>query len=233
VNRRVLRAGRYAVLVCVLALAFTTTSSAHEDHNHGSGRLDTVSSAQPTDVAPSVSDDAYVARWVDRRTAELDSVATSSATCDGCRGEARTVQVVDARRARHVHADNVATGWSQCTDCGGSAVSVQVVLTRGHRLDLTANNRALAVNTACDGCDSSAAAYQVVLSVRGWVDVRGLRDEVVDWVEAGQPAAEASPNARSLAPAGGPQDKLEQLSGMVSAQGHATVVQKSVQVDGE
>jgi hypothetical protein len=217
-------------VLSVLGLALTATSSAHEESRHGSGRLDVVSSAQPTEQEPTVSDEAYVAKWADRYDANLDAVATGSATCDGCRAEARTVQVVDARHSRHVHADNVATAWSQCSDCGGSVVSVQVVLVRGHRLDLTANNRALALNTGCDACDTTSSAYQVVLSARGWVDLSALRDDVVAWVEAGQPADSggAAPQRRSLAANPG-EDRLAALSDLVSGD-DATVVDRSVQV---
>jgi hypothetical protein len=70
---------------------------------------------------------------------------------------------VYAARARRARLDNVADAWAQgCTRCASTALSVQVVVLRG-RPDAVPNNRAVALNAACDTCRASALAFQVVL----------------------------------------------------------------------
>jgi hypothetical protein len=90
------------------------------------------------------------------------STATASASCTGCEGRARTVQVVYADGPQ-VAADNVAVAWSSCVDCGASAVAVQVVLLGRRTSDVAVANRALALNAACEGCATSALAVQFVI----------------------------------------------------------------------
>lgn len=215
--------------VVVAALLLTSTSSAAQ--HHGSvGRLDLVSSAQPSERSPLVEDEAYDDQWTSQRRVDADTVATSSATCSGCRGVARTVEVLYVGRARHVHADNVATAWASCTDCGTQALSVQVVLVRGVS-DLRADNRALAVNAACAGCDSSAAAYQLVVSTRSRPNIRTLKKELVAWAEGLAPAPGGAA-LRSATPQGkaGP-GSLDDLQVLVTDAAPGRVVKRSVDVD--
>jgi hypothetical protein len=223
------RAGvRFVALAVLVMLALTTTASAHQ-REHGRHRFDLVASAQPSDAQQAVTDEAYDVSRSGHRFVDANTVATSAATCDGCRGTARAVQVLDARRSHHVHADNVATAWASCEGCGGDVVSVQLVLV-GSRPDLTVNNRALAVNAGCTGCDTSAAAYQVVMSARGWVDLDNLRDEVLAWVRA-TPAPGGKASMRSLAPGGGEADaRLADLEQLATDRTGGDVVSGSVQL---
>lgn len=226
---------RYVAVGVLLMVALTSTASAHESPGRYH-RISVVSSAQPSDADPAVTDEAYRAGWTQQRDVDTDTVATASAGCDGCRGTARTVQVLDVGRARRVHADNVATAWSSCSGCGSDVVSVQVLLTRP-ATDLTVNNRALAVNVDCSGCDSTAAAYQVVVSTTRWVDVEALRDEVVAWVGTATAAADPGPAARKPGPQGlapraeaGDEDRLRDLQQLAEDATGGRVLDGAVQV---
>jgi hypothetical protein len=131
-----------------------------------------------------------------RRDVDADTSATASATCDGCAGRARALQVFYVRRARDTTLDNQAVAWAQCESCRAAAVSMQVVVVRGTR-EVTANNRALALNAACTDCRTSSLAYQLVVveregarlspdavaDLRAWVDRRAA--DLLD----GRPAA--------------------------------------------
>ncbi|MFD1213137.1 hypothetical protein ACFQ36_13925 [Arthrobacter sp. GCM10027362] len=127
--------------------------------------LDSTSSAQPTPASPRVRDTAQTFLRTPSSSAKADATATSSADCDGCAGEATTVQVVyyDARKGSAT-ADNIASAWAtSCADCSASAVSVQVVVAP-RRESVTVNNRAIAVNASCASCSTSAAALQFVFA---------------------------------------------------------------------
>lgn len=145
--------------------------------------LDAVSSAQPSTADPHVRDTARVFVDTRSRSAKADATATSSATCDGCTGEATTVQVVhvDRRRARAA-ADNVASAWASCSGCSASAVSVQVVVTSS-RHPVRANNRAIALNSSCSSCSTSAAALQFVVSGGSGRELSATARDLVAQVE--------------------------------------------------
>ena len=128
----------------------------------GSGS-DLVASAQPTAVDPQAADN-ETATLTLNRPGKANTVATASATCDGCAGTATaTAQVRFLPAAGSIRADNVATAWNaNCENCSAQAVSIQVVTAR-FAADVTVTNRALAINVACTRCDSTAVAIQYVL----------------------------------------------------------------------
>ena len=92
------------------------------------------------------------------------AVATSSATCDGCAGESIALQVLYLPRATQADLDNAAErpGPASASSATSTALSVQVVVLREWSR-LVPNNRAMAVNAACEGCRTAAAAFQLVV----------------------------------------------------------------------
>lgn len=192
--RRILGAGA----VCALLLATTTTSSSVADLRHQPRDVDLTAAAHPGPGGTRVVDKAVDVGTAFRRDVHADTSATASATCDGCVGKAKALQVFYVRRPRQTTLDNQAVAWSQCEACRATAVSVQVVVVDGTRR-VTANNRALAFNAACTDCRTSALAYQLVVvedgagrlspeavrRLRGWVDRRTAD------LRGGAPAARA------------------------------------------
>jgi hypothetical protein len=156
--------------------------------------LSTVSSAQPTDQAPSVVSTQARRLHSAARVVTADAAATASSTCDGCTGEAVTLQIVYLRHARDMTVENLASATSSCVGCASSALSVQVVIGRTPQV-LVANNRSMAVNTSCTGCTTTAAAYQFVLvsdsqrdlSHQGRAMVAQIRDEMAQLLSERQP----------------------------------------------
>jgi hypothetical protein len=188
---------RYAASGVVGTTLLAGTSGAVPAPSPLSPRSDVVSSAHPTTTAPSVRKETARTAWVGGAATRVNSVATTSATCDGCQGGAVSVQVVEVAWGWQVQADNVATAWAQCPGCGAGAVSVQVVLLR-HPADLTANNRSLAVTGACSGCTARAAAYQVVVHATGEpVDPDRLREELAAWASQELDGPDRTPRARA------------------------------------
>ncbi|MCG2620460.1 hypothetical protein LVY72_00870 [Arthrobacter sp. I2-34] len=126
--------------------------------------LDSASSAQPSAARPEVRDTSQDLVHVSGGPAKADALAAASAACDGCSGDATTLQVAyfDGGKGTAA-ADNVASAWATCAGCSASAVSVQIVLVP-RRGAIDANNRAIAVNASCAGCSTSAAALQFVLA---------------------------------------------------------------------
>jgi hypothetical protein len=155
---RRLAAEAILVTACLMfgATGATQASSRHLDD------LDLASSADP---APPHISDVDLAVSFDRahgRKVKADAAATASTTCDNCTGKATTVQVIYLGNTRHASTHNVATAWSSCRDCRATAVSVQLVVMRPGT-SLTARNRALAVNAACESCATTSAAYQLIV----------------------------------------------------------------------
>jgi hypothetical protein len=124
--------------------------------------FDLVASANPVTPRSSDADRTAMYERARGKRTQADAVASASATCDSCTGTATAVQVIYFGNARKGTADNTATAWSSCRDCGATSVSVQVVVVRPGT-DLTARNRALAVNAACAGCSTGAVAIQLVV----------------------------------------------------------------------
>lgn len=191
------RAARYAAVAAV-ALLLAPTSSAAPSEVVLPAQADLVASAQAGTATPVARDEADQVITLLGVTARADAVATASTTCQGCRARAVAVQVVRARWAWRVRADNVATSWASCRECSSEVVSVQLVLTP-RRAALSVNNRAFAATAGCDGCTTSAVAYQLVVQASPSDDeLPGLRDALAAWARR-QPA----PGAPEL-PAGSP-----------------------------
>ncbi|WP_425956121.1 hypothetical protein [Xylanimonas sp. McL0601] len=120
--------------------------------------------AAHADVGRTAVDDTAARTFTVSRGGHAQATATSSTVCDGCTGRAATVEVAYVPRGG-VTADNVAAAWATGTSGEASAVSVQVVVQRPGT-DVIATNRALAVDTACEGCKTDAVAVQVVILTR-------------------------------------------------------------------
>jgi hypothetical protein len=178
---RILGAGA----ICALLVAATATSSSVADRERQPRDVDLTAAAHPGPGRTTVVDKAFGVSTAFHRDVHADTSATTSATCDGCAGKARALQVLYVRRARDTTLDNQAVAWAQCESCRAAAVSMQVVVVRGTRA-VTANNRALALNAACTDCRTSSLAYQLVVveeerarlspdavaDLRAWVDRR-------------------------------------------------------------
>jgi hypothetical protein len=166
-----------ALLLVAAALAVTGPAATPAP---GPGRLDVVSSAQPTEANPTERDRVYDVRLTGTADLDAHAVATSSAGCDGCRGVATTVQVIVGTPGA-ARADNVATAWSRCAHCRASAVSLQVVVlaTAG---PVVAANRSLAVTAGCVRCKAAAGAYQtVVVAKDAWLSSAAARGALDTW----------------------------------------------------
>jgi len=179
-------------------------------------RSDVVSSAHPTAADPTVRQETVRTAGILGLRPRVNAVATTSATCAGCRGDAVAVQVVEVMGGWRVAADNVATAWARCRGCTADAVSVQLVLL--HRSGgLTTNNRALAVTGDCRRCSAGAAAYQIVLDATGApANLDRLRDEVAAWAAQQPGATETAPRSRTRAVARRPQELLSELERQVT-----------------
>ena len=227
------RTGSIVGIALAALLLTSSTSTAHPRSQGASDRLDLVSSAQPTPESPRLEDTAYDDEWTSARDVDAQTVSTSSSTCDGCSGVARTVEVVYVRHGQTVRADNVATAWARCTGCDASALSVQVVILR-RPAELRVNNRALAVDTTCGHCTSSAAAYQLVVSSRARPDLDALRDQLETWAEeitpAPLPLAPRGPALGAATPGAAPQDTLDALQAMVATEAPGPVLEASQKV---
>ncbi|MBO0843750.1 MAG: hypothetical protein J2O46_11220, partial [Nocardioides sp.] len=171
---------------------------------------------------------------------KADTTATTSATCDGCSGQATTLHVLYLRHPRTTQLDNNAIAWAQqCQSCSASALSVQVAVVRGGA-SVTANNRALATNSACAECQSSAAAVQLVvvsphaerLSRSALADLRAWVADQSAQLAALDPGAAAgpSPNAR-LAPKTSTQSSAEGNAGSTLLPGAMDSLQHLVNSD--
>ncbi|MGZ4472944.1 MAG: hypothetical protein ACXVXM_13345 [Nocardioidaceae bacterium] len=172
--------GVQTTVALLLAGAALAASGPAATPDPGPGRLDVVSSAQPTEAHPTDRDRVYDVHLTGTADLDAHAVATSSAGCDGCRGLATTVQVIVGRPGA-ARVDNVATAWSRCADCRASAVSLQVVVlaTAG---PVVARNRSLAVTAGCLRCKAAAGAYQtVVVAKDAWLSGAAARGALDTW----------------------------------------------------
>lgn len=182
-----MRGRRVITLLTVLGAAATlaltgsmvgpvASSDASPGRSQWRADLDAASTAIPSIAQTSVQTTDQSLIRSRAANSKATAVAVAMTNCDGCTGEAGTLQVVYFDGRGPVAADNVANAVSQCPDCKGpvvaTAVSVQVVFVK--RADqVTVNNRALAANVLCgpqdgepvsgDVCTASAAAYQFVM----------------------------------------------------------------------
>jgi Fe-S cluster biogenesis protein NfuA len=222
-----------ALLALVLDLAVTTGTSATTATPHIGGRnLDAASSAQPSPSNQTVTDYAARVRTSDRKNIKGDAVATASATCDGCSGQASTVQILYLSGTGVARVDNVAAAWSQCSSCSSRAVSVQLVLLNSPAT-IVANNRSLALNQACTGCRSAAAAYQLVISNASWPLSSSLRTRLDQWAANQRAALDTGPGVSSadrLQANNQADDSLPGLQSLVTSQTGGKVVSKDAKV---
>jgi hypothetical protein len=146
----------------LVAATLVVDGSASAQGWGGAKDIEAASAAIPAQAGDTSKDLSVHVDRPGRRTVRASAVATSSATCNGCRASAVTMQVIYARTIRTLRIDNVAAAWSSCTGCQSSALSLQVVIAR-RAGGITAGNRALAVNAACVGCMTASAAVQIVV----------------------------------------------------------------------
>jgi hypothetical protein len=210
-------------------LAVLATVSATEHSEHRERALDVAVIAIASTAQPQASDDAVeVARLGGRATTvQSDAVATSD--CDGCDATASAVTVTYVDGARSARVDNVAHAWSSCVGCGATSVSVQVVVLR-RALDLHANNRAFAANVACDGCTTTAVAYQLVVVAPGQRTFsRRALDELTRWARDQAAAVVGGPAQRLATPQSDAHGGLDELSAQAErALGHVRTVSGDV-----
>jgi hypothetical protein len=149
-------------LAAAAAIVTITSSSAAGADGPARADVESASSAIPGAPGATAQDESIRYRQINARTVRADSVATATSSCDGCTASTVTLQFIYARNARTLTANNVAVAWSSCTNCSATALSVQVVI--AHRAGtVTAGNRSLSLNVVCAGCNSSAAAIQIVI----------------------------------------------------------------------
>ncbi len=155
---------RIAGITLAVAAAIVTITSSSAAGADGPARTDveSASSAIPGAPGATAQDESIRYRRVNARTVRADSVATAMSSCDGCTASTVTLQFIYARNVRTLTANNVAVAWSSCTNCSATALSLQVVIAH-HAGTVTAGNRSLSLNVVCAGCNSSAAAIQIVI----------------------------------------------------------------------
>lgn len=86
---------------------------------------------------------------------------------------ARSTLQVARTSASEVSAVNVAGAWARCDDCRAVALSFQVVVADRAPDVVDADNAALAVNEACERCETVAIAYQFVVLNPGRAHLTG------------------------------------------------------------
>ena len=162
------------------------------------------------------------------------AVAAATTDCDGCSGEATTLQIVYFDGSGPVTADNVANAISQCSGCVGSAVSVQVVI--ASKADqLIVNNRAVALNVECAGCQTSSIALQFVLVGGSRRDLSAAAKDLTGQLQdvlAGKVATAAqAPQAQARASAEAETTSIaDQLQAVLVKDTGSTTVQRTIDV---
>lgn len=183
-----------AVLVVTTGLLLSGAADASPRPGRTEARdLDLVASAQPSSLRLHDRDSAAAEVVARGGAVKADAVATTATTCDGCRGESATLQVVYVTAPGSARLDNVASAWTQdCWDCTATALSVQLVVV-GRDTRTRPSNRALAVGQACATCRTATAAFQLVVQV---AEVGPLPDSTLDevraWVDAEDTALHAA-----------------------------------------
>lgn len=183
-----------AVLVVTTGLLLSGAADASPRPGRTEARdLDLVASAQPSSLRLHDRDSAAAEVVARGGAVKADAVATTATTCDGCRGESATLQVVYVTAPGSARLDNVASAWTQdCWDCTATALSVQLVVV-GRDTRTRPSNRALAVGQACATCRTATAAFQLVVQV---AEVGPLPDSTLDevraWVDAEDTALRAA-----------------------------------------
>ncbi|HTE73967.1 MAG TPA: hypothetical protein VK640_12310 [Actinomycetes bacterium] len=207
-------------------------SQGQEDARPAPSRGDLTAAAVAAPDSPDVVDEATSTLHAARGHGDVDTAASANAGCDGCSATATALHIVYLDRSTEATVDNVTVAWSECRNCSATAVSVQVVILRSPQT-VRVNNRALAVNAACAGCRTAAAAYQLVMVGErrdrlAAADIEELRRWIADQVVALRAVAptggSAAPAASTLAPLG----QLEVLVG--ERLGGATTLRRDADV---
>ncbi|MBO0813417.1 MAG: hypothetical protein J2P23_15430 [Microlunatus sp.] len=162
---------------------------------------------------------------------ELNTAAVAATRCDGCSTAARSLHLVDIRRAGTVGADNVAQSHAGCAGCSADSLSIQVVLApRSNTLVL--NNQADATTLGCDGCTSTAMAIQIVVVGA----LRDLSPTTRYSIEQLMQTVDHKPTGNQRMPLQQPQQTsntlADRISGLVTADTGGTA-QRNVSVDAE
>ena len=188
------------------------------DGNERRDDLTTMTSAIPTEATPSVHESAQDEVRVTRDTRKAEASAIATSDCDGCDAQSTTFQIVEirGRGTGPAAADNSAVAWSSCIGCSSSAVSVQVVLAQ--RVEqLTVNNRALALNVACEACVTTAVSMQFVIAADKRRDISSEAEDLIAQIEAELAArlAQPAPSADSRAAAPSPEALADEAASSV------------------
>jgi hypothetical protein len=189
--------GRLALLALLTGVLLVSVGSSSSQADRVVPRLnkDLTAAAHPSAVKPDVVDEAFNSSSPLWSAVKADTSAIASANCDGCHGDAVALQVLYVDKARNAEVDNAAVAWSECQDCRSTATSVQLVVIRYGR-DITANNRALSANAACESCLSGTLALQlVVIDPDGERLTRAEEQELRAWVEEQAQALKSPPRA--------------------------------------
>lgn len=190
-QRRGLLTALSATILAVGAMLGAAPTAADRDRtvwsDDGNGsrsaEIDAAAAAIPSADTPTVMDHTVETERTGRAGVKAVASAVATSDCDGCDGRATVLQVVHVNGRNDAAADNSAAAWSSCVGCASSAVSVQVVVARDPAV-LTANNRALALNVACDGCTTTAAAIQFVVTGENRRDLTAQARELIAQLEA-------------------------------------------------
>jgi len=204
----------------------------HDGARSGPSRWDLTAAALAAPESPNVVDDAMSTFHAARGVGDVNTSASANSGCDDCSATATALHIAYLNRPAEATLDNVTVAWSQCRGCSATAVSVQVVILRAPQT-VRVNNRALAVNAACVGCRTAAAAYQLVMVGERrqrltTADVEQLRQWIAERVAAlravSPPGGSAAQAASTVAPLG-------QLEALVSeGLGGATTLQRDADV---
>lgn len=195
--------------------------------------IDLAASALSSPDGLNVRDDAYDEARSRRRAARVDTTSSAASTCDDCTAEGTALHIVYVDRPSEAVLDNVAAAWATCTGCRATTLSVQVVIVRQPQT-VQANNRALAVNAACERCRTEAAAFQlVVIGDRKDRLSWSARQELKLWVEA--QAADLRGEAGIAATADGDESPaaaaLDELEALVTGElGGGQAIERDVDV---
>jgi hypothetical protein len=225
-----------------MAMAFTGSllqpveaSDAHSPgYQQWNANLDAAASAIPTSGQPSATDQEADLLRVRQRSAKSTAVSTATSNCDGCHGEAITVQVIYFDGAGPNAADNIATAVSQCKDCSSTAASLQLVFAKQSD-QLIVNNRALSINAACDGCATNATAIQLVyvggarrdLSAATKTLVASLQATLADQIGSAPAAKSGAATAQVQSDVNSVADQLEAI---VWAETGSSPIQRNIDI---
>ena len=167
---------------------------------------DDVAASEPTPEppAPAPPADAQAASPVSPPTADPTPTPTPDAESTSPDNRAQAVNTTDGARVFQLAFDiqrvregpvlqtNVAQAWASCEACRTIAIAVQVVLVMADVDYAVPVNYAEAINYACNGCETLAFAWQLVLSTGGEVQLTADALERIADIERALAALEDS-----------------------------------------